>query len=53
MMMTMMMMMMMTLMVCGFVAVYCTDITTRHRQYGQPLVRSLAVHVLAGAAADL
>lgn len=34
-----------------FVAVDCTDITTRHRTYGQPLVRSLAVHVLTGAAA--
>jgi len=33
------------------VAVDCTDITTRHRKYGQPLVRSLAVHVLTGAAA--
>ena len=34
-----------------FVAVDCTDITTRHSKYGQPLVRSLAVHVLTGAAA--
>jgi len=34
-----------------FVAVYCTDVTTRHGDYGQPLVRSLAVHVLTGAAA--
>jgi len=34
-----------------FVAVDCTDITTRHDSYGQPLVRSLAIHVLTGAAA--
>jgi len=33
------------------VAVDCTDITTRHGRYGQPLVRSLAVHVVTGAAA--
>jgi len=36
-----------------FIAVDCTDITTRHRRYGQPLVRSLAVHVMTGAAAAL
>jgi len=34
-----------------FVAVDCTDVTTRHGRYRQPLVRSLAVHVLIGAVA--
>jgi len=32
-----------------FVAVDCSDITTRHSRYARPLVRSLAVHVLIGA----
>jgi len=36
-----------------FVAVDCTYITTRHREYAQPLIRSLAFHVLAGVVAAM